>query len=97
MTFLMLSDRWIKPYSGMWGAESSMWESLLPPTVCGGLARCFWTCRQAKAFLLAQGFLQGGDCAESFAEHSAPTTSATPSACFLQMAVVLTFAAACRW
>ena len=44
-----------------------------------------------QAFLL-----QGGDCAESFAEHGANNIRDFFRV-FLQMAVVLTYAAACRW
>ncbi|MFO1171611.1 MAG: 3-deoxy-7-phosphoheptulonate synthase, partial [Hyphomicrobiaceae bacterium] len=44
---------------------------------------------QGKAFLL-----QGGDCAESFAEHGADNIRDFFRA-FLQMAVVLTFAGGC--
>ena len=44
-----------------------------------------------------QGFLlQGGDCAESFAEFHADNIRDTLRV-LLQMAVVLTFGAACRW
>jgi 3-deoxy-7-phosphoheptulonate synthase len=55
-----------------------------PPLVFAGearaLKRSLARVAQGEAFLL-----QGGDCAESFAEHSAPTTSATFSA------------SSCRW
>ena len=63
-----------------------------PPLVCRGA-------RNLKALgrVAGRGFLlQGGDCAETSptrAPTTAPTTSATPRV-FLQMAVVLTFAAA---
>ena len=46
---------------------------------------------EGEAFLL-----QGGDCAESFAEFSANNIRDTFRV-LLQMAVVLTFGAACRW
>jgi 3-deoxy-7-phosphoheptulonate synthase len=45
----------------------------------------------------ARGFLlQGGDCAESFAEHEADNIRDFFRV-FLQMAVVLTFGASSRW
>ncbi|MDQ2694623.1 MAG: 3-deoxy-7-phosphoheptulonate synthase class II [Pseudomonadota bacterium] len=65
----------------------------LPPLVFAGEAR---TLRQQLA-AAAEGrafLLQGGDCAESFAEFSAANIRDTFRV-LLQMAVVLTFAAAC--
>ena len=68
----------------------------IPPLVFAGEARklkqALGTVAAGKAFLL-----QGGDCAESFAEHrrSAPTHNIRDFfRVFLQMAVVLTYAAA---
>ncbi len=65
----------------------------LPPLVFAGeareLRRQFAEVTQGRAFLL-----QGGDCAESFAEFSAPKIRDTFKV-LLQMAVVMTFAAGC--
>jgi 3-deoxy-7-phosphoheptulonate synthase len=64
-----------------------------PPLVFAGEARelrkQFAEVTQGRAFLL-----QGGDCAESFAEFSAPKIRDTFKV-LLQMAVVMTFAASC--
>ncbi|MGB7388538.1 MAG: 3-deoxy-7-phosphoheptulonate synthase class II [Pseudomonas neustonica] len=64
-----------------------------PPLVFAGeareLRRQFAEVTQGRAFLL-----QGGDCAESFAEFSAPKIRDTFKV-LLQMAVVMTFAAGC--
>jgi len=64
-----------------------------PPLVFAGeareLRRQFAEVSQGRAFLL-----QGGDCAESFAEFSAPKIRDTFKV-LLQMAVVMTFAAGC--
>lgn len=64
-----------------------------PPLIFAGEARALKTrladVARGKAFLL-----QGGDCAESFAEFHADTIRDTFRV-LLQMAVVLTFAAAC--
>jgi 3-deoxy-7-phosphoheptulonate synthase len=55
-----------------------------PPLVFAGEARKLK--RRLARVAAGEGFLlQGGDCAESFAEHSAPTTSAISSA------------SSCRW
>src|SRR5690606_5843890 len=62
-----------------------------PPLVFAGEARKL----KAKLAAVAQGkafLLQGGDCAESFAEHGADNIRDFFRV-FLQMAVVLTFAA----
>jgi 3-deoxy-7-phosphoheptulonate synthase len=63
-----------------------------PPLVFAGearkLKRALAVAQEGKAFLL-----QGGDCAESFAEHSADNIRDFLRV-FLQMAVVMTFAAA---
>src|SRR5580692_8160475 len=63
-----------------------------PPLVFAGearkLKRALGKVAQGEAFLL-----QGGDCAESFAEHSADNIRDFFRV-FLQMAVVVTFAAA---
>jgi 3-deoxy-7-phosphoheptulonate synthase len=65
----------------------------LPPLVFAGeareLRRQFSEVTQGRAFLL-----QGGDCAESFAEFSAPKIRDTFKV-LLQMAIVMTFAAGC--
>jgi 3-deoxy-7-phosphoheptulonate synthase len=65
----------------------------LPPLVFAGeareLRRQFAEVTQGRAFLL-----QGGDCAESFAEFSAPKIRDTFKV-LLQMAIVMTFAAGC--
>ena len=65
----------------------------LPPLVFAGEARnltaALGRVAEGKAFLL-----QGGDCAESFAEFSANNIRDTFKV-LLQMAVVLTFGAAC--
>lgn len=62
-----------------------------PPLVFAGEARKLK--RQLAAVAEGEGFLlQGGDCAESFAEHGADNIRDFFRA-FLQMAVVLTFAA----
>jgi len=61
-----------------------------PPLVFAGEAREL----KAKLARVAQGegfLLQGGDCAESFAEHG-PDTIRDFFRVFLQMAVVLTYA-----
>jgi 3-deoxy-7-phosphoheptulonate synthase len=67
--------------------------ALFPPLVFAGEARDLMTSlgkvAQGKAFLL-----QGGDCAESFAEFRANNIRDTFKV-LLQMAVVLTFGAAC--
>jgi len=77
-------------------AELAQVESKLasyPPLVFAGeareLRRQFAEVTQGRAFLL-----QGGDCAESFAEFSAPKIRDTFKV-LLQMAVVMTFAASC--
>ena len=65
----------------------------LPPLVFAGeareLRRQFAEVTQGRAFLL-----QGGDCAESFAEFSAAKIRDTFKV-LLQMAIVMTFAAGC--
>lgn len=65
-----------------------------PPLVFAGeareLRRQFAEVTQGRAFLL-----QGGDCAE-FAEFSAAKIRDTFKV-LLQMAIVMTFAAGCRW
>ncbi|PTU73495.1 class II 3-deoxy-7-phosphoheptulonate synthase [Pseudomonas mangrovi] len=65
----------------------------LPPLVFAGeareLRRQFAEVTRGRAFLL-----QGGDCAESFAEFSAPKIRDTFKV-LLQMAIVMTFAAGC--
>jgi len=67
--------------------------STFPPLVFAGEARELTSkladVAQGKAFML-----QGGDCAESFAEHG-PDTTRDFFRVFLQMAVVLTFAGRC--
>lgn len=64
-----------------------------PPLVFAGEARTL--CRQLGEVAAGQAFLlQGGDCAESFAEFRAVNIRDTFRV-LLQMAVVLTFAAAC--
>jgi len=76
-------------------ALSSVEDTLAsyPPLVFAGeareLRRQFAEVTQGRAFLL-----QGGDCAESFAEFSAPKIRDTFKV-LLQMAVVMTFAAGC--
>jgi 3-deoxy-7-phosphoheptulonate synthase len=74
-------------------AEAEEQLSIFPPLVFAGEARDLMTSlgrvAQGKAFLL-----QGGDCAESFAEFRANNIRDTFKV-LLQMAVVLTFGAAC--
>ena len=66
-----------------------------PPLVFAGEAR-----RLKAALAIAAGgqafLLQGGDCAESFADFTANNIRDTFRV-LLQMAVVLTFGAGCRW
>src|SRR6185437_5871098 len=73
-------------------AEVERQLSGYPPLVFAGearkLKRALGAAQQGQAFLL-----QGGDCAESFAEHSADNIRDFFRV-FLQMAVVMTFAAA---
>src|SRR5882724_1182613 len=71
--------------------------STFPPLVFAGEARSLKKALGKVA--MGEGFLlQGGDCAESFSEHSANNVSANNIRdflrVFLQMAVVLTYAAA---
>ena len=71
-------------------AETEATLAAFPPLVFAGEARKL----QRKLARVAQGkafLLQGGDCAESFAEHSADNIRDFFRV-FLQMAVVLTFA-----
>ncbi|MCQ8782805.1 class II 3-deoxy-7-phosphoheptulonate synthase [Mangrovibrevibacter kandeliae] len=72
-------------------AETEKRLSTFPPLVFAGearkLMRALGEVAEGRAFLL-----QGGDCAESFAEHGADNIRDFFRA-FLQMAVVLTFAA----
>lgn len=64
-----------------------------PPLVFAGEARELM--RELAEVAKGNGFLlQGGDCAESFAEHG-PNTTRDFFRVFLQMAVVLTFAGRC--
>jgi 3-deoxy-7-phosphoheptulonate synthase len=74
-------------------AEAEAQLAIFPPLVFAGEARDLMTAlgrvAQGKAFLL-----QGGDCAESFAEFRANNIRDTFKV-LLQMAVVLTFGAAC--
>ncbi len=60
-------------------ADTEKQLATFPPLVFAGEARnlkkALGQVANGQAFLL-----QGGDCAESFAEHSAPTPSATSSA-----------------
>ena len=66
-----------------------------PPLVFAGEARDLK--RRWREVAAGRGFLlQGGDCAESFAEHGANNIRDFFRV-FLQMAVVLTYAARCRW
>ncbi len=68
--------------------------STYPPLVFAGEARAL----KSQLANVAQGngfLLQGGDCAESFAEHH-PDHIRDFFRVFLQMAVVLTYAAASR-
>ncbi|WP_152045817.1 class II 3-deoxy-7-phosphoheptulonate synthase [Aureimonas psammosilenae] len=73
-------------------AETERRLASFPPLVFAGearkLTRALGDVAEGRAFLL-----QGGDCAESFAEHGADNIRDFFRA-FLQMAVVLTFAAA---
>ncbi|MEC5322396.1 class II 3-deoxy-7-phosphoheptulonate synthase [Aurantimonas sp. A3-2-R12] len=73
-------------------AETEKRLASFPPLVFAGearkLTRALGEVAEGRAFLL-----QGGDCAESFAEHGADNIRDFFRA-FLQMAVVLTFAAA---
>ncbi len=66
-----------------------------PPLVFAGEARslkkALGRVAAGEAFLL-----QGGDCAESFAEHGANNIRDFFRV-LLQMAVVMTYAARCRW
>src|ERR1700755_706120 len=73
-------------------AEVEAQLASFPPLVCAGEAR---NLKRALAQVAAgQAFLlQGGDCAESFAEHGANNIRDFFRV-FLQMAVVLTYAAA---
>ena len=74
-------------------AEVERQLATFPPLVFAGEAREL----KAKLARVAQGeafLLQGGDCAESFAEHG-PDTIRDFFRVFLQMAVVLTFGAKC--
>ena len=76
------------------GAELAAVEkelSTFPPLVFAGEARCL-TKNLAEAAAGRAFVLQGGDCAESFSEHGADTIRDFFRV-FLQMAVVLTFAA----
>jgi 3-deoxy-7-phosphoheptulonate synthase len=74
-------------------AEAEAQLALFPPLVFAGeardLMRALGRVAEGKAFLL-----QGGDCAESFAEFRANNIRDTFKV-LLQMAVVLTFGAAC--
>src|SRR6476646_10468819 len=79
----------VYPYLGQLADVEAQLKSF-PPLVFAGEARSL----KAKLAQVAQGeafLLQGGDCAESFAEHGANNIRDFFRV-FLQMAVVLTFA-----
>jgi 3-deoxy-D-arabino-heptulosonate 7-phosphate (DAHP) synthase class II len=81
------------PDSAALDAATTTLESF-PPLVFAGEARNL-TADLAKVVEGKAFLLQGGDCAESFAEHSANNIRDTFRV-ILQMAVVLTYASSCR-